>query len=147
MFENLFFILGILNNLFLIFIFSIRKNHLALLRKVGWMYFFLSIPAIYGISLVHQEHKDQRYTIFLIIFLAFLAIEALYDWILRIDFRENMDWKLLVPYVFLYISSNYGFIVMVFKYDSVTLGIMMFSFFVVQIILNIISHPRKKMIA
>jgi hypothetical protein len=147
MFENFFFIMGILNNLFLIFIFIIRKNHLDLLRRVGWIYFFLSIPAIYGIFLAQQEHKDQSYTIFLIIFLAFLAIEALYDWILKIDFREKMDWKQLVPYVLLYISSNYGFIVMVWKYDTMTRGVIMLSLFVVQIILNIISHPRKKKIA
>jgi hypothetical protein len=139
--------MGILNNLFLIFIFIIRKNHLDLLRRVGWIYFFLSIPAIYGIFLAQQEHKDQSYTIFLIIFLAFLAIEALYDWILKIDFREKMDWKELVPYVLLYISSNYGFIVMVWKYDTMTRGVIMLSLFVVQIILNIISHPRKKKIA
>jgi hypothetical protein len=144
MFETIFFTLGILNNIFLIFIFAIRKNHLAHLRKVGWIYFFLAIPAIYAIFLVQQEHKDQRYTIFLAIFLAFLAIEALYDWILKINFRENMNWKQLVPYVMLYISMNYGFVVMVWKYDSLTKGIILFCLFIFQIILNMLSHPRAK---
>jgi len=74
--------------------------------------------------------------------LAFLAIEALYDWILKIPFREKMDWKQLVPYVALYISMNYGFVVMVWKYDSVTRGIILLSLFAIQIIANIVTHPR-----
>lgn len=142
MLEPIFFTLGLLNNGFLIFFFLIRKNRLALLRKVGWIYFFLAIPAIYAIFLVQQEQKDPRYTIFLGIFLAFLVIEALYDWILKIPFREEMDWKIFTPYVALYISMNYGFVVMVWKYYSVTGGMIMLGLFVIQIIANIVSHPR-----
>ena len=142
MVEPLFLAIGLLNNGFLIFIFLIRKNHPALLQKIGWVYFFLAIPAIYAIFLVQQEQKTARYTIFLGIFLAFLAIEALYDWILKIPFREKMDWKQLVPFVALYISMNYGFVVMVWNYDSVIRGVIMFGLFVIQIIANIVSHPR-----
>jgi hypothetical protein len=142
MLEPIFFTLGLLNNGFLIFIFLIRKNHLALVQKIGWVYFFLAIPAIYAILLVQQEQKTPRYTIFLGIFLAFLAIEALYDWILKIPFREKMDWKQLVPYVALYISMNYGFVVMVWKYYSVIGGIILLCLFGIQIIANIVSHPR-----
>jgi hypothetical protein len=142
MLEPLYFALGLVNNVVLIFIFLIRKNHLALLQKIGGVYFFLAVPAIYTIYLVQQEQKTQRYTIFLGIFLAFLAIEALYDWILKIPFREKMDWKLLAPYVALYISMNYGFVVMVWKYYSLVGGIIMLGLFVIQIITNIVSHPR-----
>ena len=144
MLEPLFFVLGLLNNCFLIFIFLIRKKHLGLLRNVGWSYFLLAIPALYVIFLVQQEQKTQRYTIFLVIFLAFLIIEALYDWILKIPFRETMDWKQLTPYVALYISMNYGFVVMVWKYYSVMGGVIMLTLFIVQILVNIISHPRSK---
>lgn len=142
MLEPFFFALGIANNLFLIFIFLIRKNHLAFLRRIGWAYLLLAVPAIYALVLVQQEQKSPRYTIFLGIFLAFLAIEALYDWILKIPFREKMDWKQLVPYVALYISSNYGFVVMTWKYYSLIGGIIMLGLFVIQIIANMISHPR-----
>jgi len=142
MLEPIFFALGLVNNVFLIFIFLIRKNHLDLLRKIGLLYFFLTIPAIYAIILVHQEQKTPRYTIFLVIFLAFLAIEALYDWILKIPFRENMDWKQLLPYVALYISMNYGFVVMIWKYYSLTGGIIMLGLFVIQIIVNMLTHPK-----
>ena len=142
MLEPLFFALGLANNGILIFVFLIRKNHPALLQKIGWVYFFLAIPAIYAIFLVQQEQKTPRYTIFLGIFLAFLAIEALYDWILKIPFREKMNWKQLAPYVAFYISMNYGFVVMVWKYDSVIGGVIMLGLFVIQIIANIVSHPR-----
>lgn len=141
MLEPLYFALGLANNLFLIFIFLIRKNHPVLLKRIGWLYFILAIPAIYAIVLVQQEHKTLRFTIFLAIFLAFLAIEALYDWILKIPFREKMDWKQLVPYVFFYISMNYGFVVMTWKYYSVQYGIVLLVLFVIQMIANFLSHP------
>ena len=133
MLEPFFFTLGLVNNVFLIIIFLIRKSHFALLRKIGWTYFLLAIPAIYAIFLVQQEQKTIRYTIFLGIFLAFLAIEALYDWILKIPFRETMNWKQLVPYVALYISMNYGFVVMIWKYYSLIGGIILLGLFVAQI--------------
>jgi hypothetical protein len=142
MLEPLFFTLGLLNNIFLIFIFLIRKKRLDLLKKLGWIYFFLAIPAVYAIFLAQQEHKAPQYTIFLGIFLAFLVIEALYDWIWKISFRETMNWMQLTPYVALYISMNYGFVVMVWKYSSVTGGMIMLALFVIQIIANIASHPR-----
>ena len=142
MLEPFFFALGLVNSGVLIFIFLIRKKHFALLQRIGWVYFLLAIPAIYAIFLVQQEQKTPRYTIFLGIFLAFLAIEALYDWILKIPFRETMDWKKLVPYVALYISMNYGFVIMVWRYYSLTGGIILLGLFVVQIIANIVTHPR-----
>jgi hypothetical protein len=144
MLEPFFFALVLLNNIFLIFIFLIRKKHFTLLQRIGWIYLFLAIPAVYAIFLVQQEQKSQRYTIFLIIFLAFLAIEALYDWILKIPFREKMDWKQLVPYIALYISMNYGFVVMVWKYYSLTGGIILFFLLMIQLIANLVTHPHGK---
>jgi hypothetical protein len=143
MLKPLFFALGLLNNSFLIVIFLIRKSNIAMLKKIAWAYFLLAIPAIYSIILVQQEHASIRYTIFLGIFLAFLAIEALYDWILKIPFREKMDWKQLLPYVALYISMNYGFVVMVWKYDSVIGGVVMLGLLIIQIFTNILSHPKR----
>lgn len=140
MLEKFYFALGFVNNVVLIFIFLIRKYHPDLLQRIGWLYFLLAIPAIYAIFLVLQEQKTPRYTIFLGIFLAFLALEALYDWILKIPFRETMDWKLLTPYVALYMSMNYGFVVMTWKYYSMPYGIILLVLFVIQIIANIVTH-------
>ena len=142
MLEPFYFALGLANNVLLIFIFLIRKKTFALLQKIGWVYLLLAIPAIYAMFLVQQEQKSWRYTVFLGIFLAFLAIEALYDWVLKISFRETMNWKQLAPYVALYISMNYGFVVMVWNYDSWVRGVIMLALFVIQIVANLISHPR-----
>jgi len=140
--EPFFFALGLVNSVVLIFIFLIRKNHLALLQRIGWVYLLLAIPAIYAIFLVQQEQKTPRYTVFLGIFLAFLAIEGLYDWILKIPFREKMDWKQLVPYAALYVSSNYGFVVMTWKYYSLIGGIILLGLFAIQVTANIVTHPQ-----
>jgi len=144
MLEPFYFALGLANNALLIFIFLIRRKRLALLQKIGWVYLLLAIPAVYAMLLVQQEQKSWRYTVFLGIFLAFLAIEALYDWILKISFRETMDWKQLAPYVALYIAMNYGFVVMVWRYDSWIRGMLMLALFVIQIGANMLSHPRPK---
>lgn len=144
MLELFFFILGLVNNVFLIFIFLIRKNRMAILQRIGWGYLLLAIPAAYGIFLVVQEQKAVQYSIFLGIFLAFLALEALYDYILKIPFRENLKkhWKPTIPYLALYYAMNYGFIVMVWK-TSLMEGLVMLGLFIIQIIVNIRTHPPK----
>ena len=143
MLELFFFILGLVNSVFLILIFLIRKNGLALLQRIGWLYFLLVIPAAYGIILVVQEQKTVRYSIFLVIFLAFLLIEWLFDYILKINFRENWkkNWKWLVPYLGLYYAMNYGFVVMPWK-TSLVWGLIMLGLFIIQIIVNLRSHPK-----
>ena len=143
MLEPYFFALGIVNSVFLIFIFLIRKDKLTLLRRIGWVYLLLAIPAIYGIVLVIQEENTIRYSIFLGIFLAFLLLEWLYDYVLKINFRENLrkNWKWAVPYLGLYYAMNYGFVVMPWK-TSLVWGIIMLGLFIIQIITNLRSHPK-----
>jgi hypothetical protein len=143
MLEIFFFILGLVNSIFLIFIFLIRKNRLALVERFGWLYFLLAIPACYGIILVVQEQKTVRYIIFLAIFLVFLLIEWLFDYVLKINFRENWrkNWKWIIPYLALYYAMNYGFVVMPWKY-SLAWGLIMLGLFIVQIVANLRSHPK-----
>jgi len=143
MLEPYFFALGIVNSVFLIFIFLIRKGELTLLRRIGWVYLLLGIPAIYGIVLVIQEQKTMRYGIFLGIFLAFLLLEWIYDYVLKINFRENLrqNWKWVAPYLGLYYAMNYGFVVMPWK-TSLVWGLIMLGLFIIQIITNLRSHPK-----
>jgi hypothetical protein len=141
MLEELFFFIGLINNIFLIVIFLIRKNkNIALLTKVGVFYFLLAIPSIYGIYLVQVEQKSVQYSIFLGIFLLFLFLEGLYDFILKIPFRQK--WPLLTPYLILYFAMNYGFVVMVWK-NNLLEGIILLGLFIIQLIVNILTHPRK----
>ena len=99
MLEPFFFTLGLVNSVFLIIIFVVRKNRLDLVKRFGWIYLLLAVPAAYGIFLVGQEQKTARYSIFLAIFLAFLILEWLYDYVLKTDFRENLSkhWKSVSP--------------------------------------------------
>jgi hypothetical protein len=144
MLELFFFILGLVNSVFLIFVFLIRKNRMDLLQRIGRLYFLLAIPAIYGIFLVIQEQKTVRYLIFLCIFLTFLLFEWLLDYVLKINFRENLKkhWKWAVPYLCLYYAMNYGFVVMPWK-TSLAWGLIMLGLFIIQIIANLGSHPKK----
>jgi hypothetical protein len=139
----LFFILGLVNSVFLIFIFLIRKNRLTLLQRIGWVYLLLAIPAVYGIILVVQEQKTVRYSIFLGIFLVFLLLEWLYDYVFKINFRENWkkNWKWTVPYLVLYYAMNYGFVVMPWK-TNITWGFITLGLFIIQIIANLRGHPK-----
>ena len=143
MLELFFFILGIVNSAFLILIFLIRKNRLALLQRIGRVYLLLAIPAIYGIFLVIQEQKTVQYGIFLGIFLAFILLEWLFDFVLKINFRENWkkNWKWIVPYLGLYYAMNYGFVVMPWR-TSLPWGLVMLCLFIIQIITNLRSHPK-----
>jgi hypothetical protein len=143
MLELFFFVLGIVNSALLIFIFLIRKNRLALLQRIGWVYLLLAIPAVYGIFLVIQEQKTVRYSIFLGIFLAFLLLEWLFDYVLKINFRENwkQNWKWVLPYLVLYYAMNYGFVVMPWK-TYLPWGLVMLGLFIIQIITNLRSHPK-----
>jgi hypothetical protein len=143
MLELFFFILGLVNSIFLIVLFIVRKNRMDLVYRFGWSYLLLAIPAAYGIFLVHQENETMRYTIFLGIFLVFLLIEWLFDYVLKINFRENWrkNWKWMLPYLGLYYAMNYGFIVMPWK-SSLAWGITMLCLFIIQIITNLRSHPK-----
>ena len=138
--DNCFFLLGIANNVSLIFIFLIRKNHLAFVQSYGWSYLLLAAPAAYIIVLVQENQNAVQYGIFLGIFLAFLALEGIYDFILKIPFRDN--WKLLTPYLILYFAMNYGFVVMVWK-SSLEKGLIMLALFVVQVVTNMTTHGSR----
>ncbi|HTY38011.1 MAG TPA: hypothetical protein VMH23_12920 [Bacteroidota bacterium] len=135
--QRWFFFLGIANNILLIAIFLVRRNHLALLQSCGWLYLLLALPAAYTLFLVQREEPAVQLTVFLGIFLAFLALEGIYEFILKIPFRD--DWRLLVPYIVLYLAMNYGFVVMSWK-QARTNGIIMLVLFVIQIIANMSSH-------
>ena len=142
MFETFYFLLGIVNSLLLVTIFFlVRYDKAAQVAVAGKVYVALAIPAVIGIVLAQQQQKPVQYTIFLGIFLAFLMLEGIYDFVLKVSFREN--WKLLTPYLMLYWSMNYGFIVMTWKHSKLQGGILL-VLFIIQIIANIRSHTKEK---
>ncbi len=137
------FIVALCNSAFLVAIFIVRRNPASpLLRKIGKTYLALFIPAgIAGIIVTLVEQADPSYIFYLTMFLAYLGLEALFDYVLKVEFRTN--WKLLVPYLVLYYIYNYGFMVMPWKQD-VVLGVILMTLFIAQIVTNAITHPRPK---
>ena len=142
MFETFYFLIGVVNSLLLMAIFLlVRYAKAAQVAVAGKVYLALAIPAVIGIVLAQQQQKPTQYTIFLGIFLVFLVLEGIYDFVLKVSFREN--WKLLTPYLMLYWSMNYGFIVMTWKHSKLQGGILL-VLFIIQIIANIRSHTKEK---
>ena len=143
MLEVFFFVLGMVNGIFLIFIFLIRKNRFALLQRIGWTYLLLAIPAAYAIFLAVHEQKAPQYVVFSGIFLVYLLLEWLFDHVLKVSFREDFrrNWKWAVPYLLLYYAMNYGFVVMPWK-TSLAWGLVMLGLFIIQIAANLLTHPR-----
>lgn len=142
MFEHLYFGIGLLNNLILISIFVVRKNKkIDIIKTVGKVYIaLLGSIAVFAMIIGVYFQVDVRFIVFLSIFLAYLILEIVFDYILKIDFRK--DWKLLTPYLILYYAMNYGFVVMIWKV-SLLKGILLLSLFIIQMIVNIISHKKK----
>ncbi len=138
MLEDLFFAPGLINGLFLIGIFIIRGTRgIDLLRRVGPFYLLLAIPAVLGLYLTIQEQKAWEYAFFLCVFVVYLAVEGLFDFVWKIPFRE--DWKPLVPYLALYFVMNYGFVAMVWE-TSLTEGLLLGALFAIQIVVNAMTH-------
>jgi hypothetical protein len=137
------FLVALLNSIFLIAIFIVRRNPASpTLRKLGRTYLGLFIPAgVAGIVFTMVELADPLYIFYLAMFLAYLGLEALFDHVLKVDWRTN--WKLAVPYLVLYYIYNYGFFVMPWKQD-VVLGIILMALFIAQLVINAITHPRAK---
>ena len=135
--RRLFFLLGLANSILLILIFIIRGDHLSFIESYGWVYLLLAIPAIYVFYKVRPDQKATQYRIFLGIFLFYLLVEGVLDFVLKTDFRAN--WSVLGPYIALYNVMNYGFIVMPWK-DSRKQGILMLALFVAQLLANFSTH-------
>ncbi len=144
MLETFFFILGLVNSVLLIFVFILRKNRLDLINRFGWIYLVLIFPAIFGVILASRVQVPQ-YAVFLSIFLAYLLLELLFDHLLSRGFRENwrQDWRRLIPYLVLYYMMSYGFVVMPWKYNLIW-GLIMLTLAVLQIAVNLWSHPWTK---
>ncbi|MEL7658996.1 MAG: hypothetical protein AAGU75_24150, partial [Bacillota bacterium] len=131
------------NNLLLIAIFlSVRFSRQSELKMFARAYLMLSLPTLYLIYAALTQGMSSNYVIFLMIFIAFLSIDFLYDFVLKVSFRKS--WKLLVPYLMLYWSMNYGFFVMAWKYNKVQ-GSIIIGLFFLQLTSNILSHSKKSL--
>ena len=112
-----------------------------LIRKIGYIYLGLAPFAIIVWILSVKNQRPSSNDIFCAIFLLYLGIEALFDFILKIEFRSI--WYLLIPYLILYYIVNYGIVMMIWA-ESQPWGIVMLVLWIIQLILNRISHWKPK---
>lgn len=141
-YNLIYFLFAIVNNLLLISLFLFtRFGRLDIVKKIGYAYFSLIIPATYLLLLSGRQEMSIQYVIFLSIFVVFALLEFFYDFLFKIEFRTNFrkNWKYLIPYLVLYYAMNYGLCVMVWK-NSLIKGIVIVFLFAIQIIANILSH-------
>jgi len=145
MLKTLLIVWGLLHNLFLILIFYLRfkgfeKNEI-LIKKIGYFYIGLAPFAIIVWVLSVTNQRPSSNVIFCALFLIYLGLEVLLDFILKIDFRTI--WYLLIPYLILYYIINYGITMMVWAED-LTWGIVLLVLWIIQLIINAISHRKPK---
>ena len=139
-FETLYFVIGIVNNLILTIIFVLRKlGRMVLVKRLGFCYLLLSLPAAASLILAVLSGVSVDTLIFISLYLAYLLIEFLFDYALKIDFRSN--WKLLVPYLIFYYAMCYGFFVISWRTSKI-FGIIMLCLTTVQIAAHILSHKK-----
>lgn len=145
MLKTLLIVWGLLHNFLLILIFFLRfmgyEKNKDIIRKIGYFYLGLApFPIIVWVLSVTNQRPSSN-GIFCVIFLIYLGIEALFDFILEIDFRSI--WYLLIPYLILYYIVNYGIVVMIWAED-LPWGIVMLVLWIIQLIINGISHRKPK---
>ena len=73
---------------------------------IGFFEFLLAIPLIYLLFSATQLHRPTIYFIQIGCMLAWLIVEALLDYILKIDFR-NTNW-IVISYVVLFFAGSGG---------------------------------------
>jgi len=73
---------------------------------IGYFEFLLAIPMIFLLLKAPQLERPVLYYIQIGCMLAWLVVEALLDYILKIDFR-NMDW-MVISYVVLFFAGTGG---------------------------------------
>lgn len=75
-------------------------------RSIGYFEFLLAIPLIYLLIQAPQFNRPVLYSIQIGCMLAWLLVEALLDYILKIDFR-NVRW-IVISYVVLFFAGTGG---------------------------------------
>jgi hypothetical protein len=75
-------------------------------HAIGWFEFLLAIPLIYLLLKAPQIHRPALYYIQIGCILAWLILEALLDYLLKIDFR-HIRW-MVISYVVLFFAGAGG---------------------------------------
>lgn len=75
---------------------------------LGILFLLTALPILYLIYTAKEYHRPTIYYIQLVVMLTFIAVEFLFDYVLKINFR-NTKW-LMIFYVMLFFASTGGMI-------------------------------------
>ena len=75
---------------------------------VGWLQFALAVPLVVLLVLAPRLDRPWLYYLQVGLLLAFLAVEFVLDYALKVDFRGNL--RTVVPYVMLFCAGTGGMI-------------------------------------
>ncbi len=137
--DTLFVLSAFIFQLVLIAHFAMRKWHFAIAIRYGVIVYALSLPAL-GVSLLLLL-GGKTWTLWLggFIYLAWAIFGCTVEYAMKIEWRNSLRWRILVPYVFLYLATVMFYwwpLALVFKplwYGYALL-------FLVSTLLNITSH-------
>lgn len=89
---------GVFNNVGVIPVLVLSNRRGDLVQRYRWLHLGLTIPTVYGLVLAQQERCPAQSMIFLATSRRSWPSRP-DDQVLKEQFREPMDWPLLVPYV------------------------------------------------
>lgn len=138
--DKLFVVWAFFFQIVLIVHFAIRKRFFeSYTLKYGWIVYALCIPAVVISIILLRGGKSWSFWLGGFLFLLYAAFGYWIDYVMKIQWRNPLRIKIMIPYVFLYLST-----VMFYWWP---LGILSrplwFAFailFVIGTILNITSH-------
>ncbi len=83
-------------------------SHPGIQRGFGLIFLALFFPTLYLLFAAFQHRRPAVYFVWVVLFLAFLVVEALLDFVLHVPFRE-VQWQVIL-YVVLFFGGMGGMI-------------------------------------
>lgn len=124
----------------LIIHFALRKKFFDnYTMKFGWIIYVLCIPAVVISIILIKGEKSWSFWLGGFLFLIYAAYGYWIDYVKQIEWRSPLDFSILFPYIFLYLST-----VMFYWWPlaliSKPLWYVYAGLFIISTILNITSH-------
>jgi hypothetical protein len=123
----------------LIALFAVRKVNLDAILKYGWVFYALSIPAVVVSVLILRGGKPFSFWIAGFVFLVWAIFGYVVEYQMGINWRGELVWPVLVPFVLLYLTTVMFYWWPVGQFSQM-LWYLYAAFFAIETYLNVSSH-------
>ena len=126
-------------HLALIAVFAVRKVNLEAILKHGWIFYMLSIPAVVVSVIIMRGGKPFSFWFAGFTFLVWAIFGYIVEYQLKIDWRGELVWPILIPFVLLYLTTVMFYwwpVAQLYK----PLWYVYAAFFLIGTYLNVTSH-------